>query len=305
MEVLAATTTFRDLLERAQASLRKAQVETPRLDAEVLLAACAGMERAKLYARFGNAVDEDTQARFQAALERRELREPVAYITGMREFWSLPFRVSRDVLIPRPETELLVETASTLLKGTSRRACASGLPYPSPRDCRPLVCDVGTGSGCIAVAIAQEVPAASVTATDVSPVALSVARRNAEVNGVADRIAFVCGDLFEGLDSQLKFDVIVSNPPYVADDEHQPPENDWEPPCALSGGRDGLVVIRELLRAAPSQLRHDGWLLMEFGYNQAATVLDLAAAAGFETRKVCSDLAGMPRMLMASPSRQN
>ena len=207
-----------DLLHDAAAMLHAAGVSTPRLDAEVLLAAALRADRAALYARLRQTVPADVSSTFDALLERRRRREPVAYIVGVREFWSLPIRVTPAVLVPRPETELLVESVVDLAR---HGGVAS-------------VWDVGTGSGCIAVALARELPRARILATDASPAALEVARENAAALGVAPRVDFACADLGEALRAERSFDVVASNPPYLAEGDPVPAELAWEPASALT-----------------------------------------------------------------------
>ena len=313
MDAAGSLTVHADLLRAGAARLRAAGVGTPRLDAEVLLAHVLGTNRAGLYARLHAASSDDVAARLAAAIDRRARREPVAYITGVQEFWSLPFAVSPAVLIPRPETELLVEIVCRLSReGAEVRRCG-GESACGPRDRQHLrtsarphlrttissICDVGTGSGCIAVALARELATARVVATDVSLGALAVGARNAARHGVAERVAFIGGDLFDALDPDLLFDVIVSNPPYLSSADCRAPELDFEPPTALAGGADGLAHIRRLIESAPARLRPGGWLVMELGSGQDAAVRRLASAAGLAQVDVEPDLAGIPRALVA------
>jgi release factor glutamine methyltransferase len=314
MEPFAAIATCHELLIQAQAVLGTAGVATPRLDAEVLLADAMQVGRAALYARLREPVAPAVCENFAAAVERRARREPVAYITGVREFWSLPFLVTRDVLIPRPETELLVEVVCDLLRPSLSNSVAA-LPLHKVRrgegrgegsnSASPLVCDIGTGSGCIAVSLARELPHAHVVATDLSAAALEVARRNARAHGVESRITFVQSDLFVGIDPAARFDLIVSNPPYVAVDEDADAETEWEPTLALRAGAQGLDVVRDLLREAPSRLRADGCLVMEFGYGQAEALASLARSAGFGSVEIRPDLAGMARVLRAGKAMRS
>lgn len=269
------------LLRAAAERLAAAGIETARLDAEVLLAHALGIGRAALYARLRDEVAEPPA--FAALLARRQRREPVAYLVGAQEFWSLPFRVTPEVLIPRPETELIVASWRAALP--PGRTPATAL-------------DLGTGSGCIAVALAHELPALVVTAVDLSPAALAVARRNARRHGVAARITFLAGDLYEPLPVEATFDLIVSNPPYLALGDAAAPETAFEPRTALFAGADGLDVIRRIVAGAPSRLAPGGALLVEIGAGQAAAARALAAAAGLAAR-VAPDLAGFPRLLVA------
>lgn len=285
MQEVGAVASFAELLGQAQHDLVAAGVPSSRLDAEVLLCAAMAGNRAALYARLPDRVPATVEERFRAAVRRRQRREPVAYITGTKEFWSLPIRVTPDVLIPRPETELLVQWAVRVLAESATKA--------------PLICDVGTGSGCVAVALGREVPAARVIAVDVSEAALEVARRNIEEHGLAARVKLVRSNLFAETDPALRFDLIVSNPPYVGAAEGLDPELLWEPPGALRAGADGLAVVNCLLDAAPRRLRPGGWLLMEIGAGQADAAVRRARAAGLAVRTVATDLAGIPRTLVA------
>jgi len=309
--------TVNALLAEGNAGLAAAGVGAPRLDAELLLAATCGCERAALYARGREPVSDWCAAAFRALLARRVRREPLQYIVGRQEFWSLDFTVTPDVLIPRPETELLVELAVSLLSppfekggpggicGAAHVDAATQIPLNPPFSkgevgARPLLCDVGTGSGCIAVALARELPNAEVWALDFSADALLMAEVNAQQHGVAERIRFLRSDLFATVPGQ-RFDVIVSNPPYLTADDLAAlqPEVAFEPRAALDGGADGLDVIRRLLAVVPNRLADGGWLLMEIGAAQAAAVEDAARAAGFSAVAIRLDYAGLPRVLTA------
>jgi release factor glutamine methyltransferase len=279
----------RELLAAAIGQLNSAGVPTAQLDAEVLLVVSLRISRAALHARPERLVADAAARVFQECIGRRQRREPVAYIVGTKEFWSLDFEVTPDVLIPRPETELVVEIATGLLRDLDIT--------------RPSVCDLGTGSGCIAVAIAKEAADAIVVATDVSSAALEIARRNATRHDVEGRIELVSGDLFSGL-SDRRFDLIVSNPPYVetAEVASLAPEVRCEPALALNGGADGLQTIARLIPAAADHLFAGGWLVMEIGATQGPAVEELARAAGFADIRVEHDYAGLPRVLMARAS---
>ncbi|MDX2168407.1 MAG: peptide chain release factor N(5)-glutamine methyltransferase [Deltaproteobacteria bacterium] len=270
------------LLAAAAPRLAAAGIDSARLDAELLLADALGLDRSRLFARLRDAVPEPAAQRFAALIERRRRREPLAYLTGGQEFWSLRFAVTPAVLIPRPETELLVELALAL----------------RPRPERIL--DVGTGSGCIAVALARELPAAQLTAVDLSPDALAVARQNAAAHGVIARIGFVHGDVYAALPADADFDLIVSNPPYLAPADAASPETACEPRAALFAGADGLDVVRRLLAGAVARLRPGGHIMIEIGQGQADAVLALASAAGLRDARVVPDLAGIPRTLVAA-----
>ena len=275
------------VLSQATATLTTNGVPNPRLDAEVLLAHALGLTRAGLYARLQDVISEADVQRFHQLLYRRQRREPLQYITGVQEFWSLGFKVTPDVLIPRPETELIVEIALQLLSqhsGVGRKEekqTSKGKGQKSKFNSSAIrILDVGTGSGCIAIALAKELPEAEMWATDVSSVSLAVAQENAQRHGVADRVYFLQGDLFFPLHSlDLTFDLIVSNPPYIADNDIptlQPEVSNWEPRGALDGGHDGLDFYRRLLGEGPQYLHSGGWLVMEIGHGQRSEVLRLA-----------------------------
>jgi release factor glutamine methyltransferase len=252
------------------------------LDAEVLARHVLDCDRATLLTRARDPLPTAFNRLFQALVARRADREPVAYIVGHREFWGLDFDVSPSVLIPRPETELIIEEAL--------------LSLPR-RDAVRHIVDVGTGSGCLAVTLAVEFPAARITATDMSHDALAVAYRNAEKHNTLGRMTFVHADLLQGV--QPAADLIVSNPPYVAasDAATLPPEvGRYEPASALYGGEDGLDVILELFGSAQPQLAPGGWLIVEFGFGQDAAVRDIAQRTGWTIVRLRSDLQGIPRV---------
>jgi release factor glutamine methyltransferase len=261
------------------------------VEAEVLLRHAIDPEtfpgKAHLYARLEDEVAPEVASRFEAALARRLAREPTAYITGRREFYGLEFRVSPDVLIPRPETELLVEMAIKLSDAGSSRG-------------RQLIADVGTGSGAIAVALAKALPAAEIYGTDVSRAALAIARSNARRHGVERRIGFRSGYLLTPLHDYV--DLIVANLPYVATADWgqlEPELRDHEPRLALDGGEDGLDLIRDLLHQAPRYLRPGGRVLLEIGDGQVeplAASIRAAMPAG-TLWAVERDFNGVPRVL--------
>ena len=253
------------------------------IDAEVLARHVLGWDRAMLITHGHEHLPPGFETSFDSLVQRRLQREPVALIVGHREFWGLEFEVTRDVLIPRPETELVVESALELAgAGTVRR-----------------IIDVGTGSGCIAVALAVTLSDVSVIATDISPAALAVATRNALGHGVADRVTFVPSNLLEDVPGTA--DLIVSNPPYVpaSDLETLPPEvARYEPHQALFAGDDGLSVIRRLCETAGAHLAPAGHLVVEFGFGQTPRVLALAADAGWRVIAVRHDLQRIPRVIV-------
>jgi release factor glutamine methyltransferase len=255
-------------------------IDAPRLTAELLLADTLGLDRVGLYVNFERPLQADELAAFRARVKRRAAREPLAYILGHAEFWSLPLKVTPAVLIPRPDTELLVEAALPRLGAGSH------------------ILDIGTGSGALAIALAHECPQCRVTAIDVSPAALAVALENARMNRVAERIDLVQQDL-----ARLPagpFDLIVANPPYIPSGELatlMPEVRDFEPSLALDGGPDGLAAYRAIAAQAGTALAVGGWLLAEVGAGQAAAVQALFAAAGLTDTFVSRDLAGIERVV--------
>lgn len=271
--------TISHLIAQGVHILQQAGVDTPRLDVELLLADLLGVGRAYLYAHPEEEVNAHIWQEWQKRLERRARREPLAYILGKAGFYGLEFTVTPDVLVPRPETEVLVEAALAKQPAT--------------------MVDIGTGSGCIAVAVAVNLPQAQVWATDISEAALRVARENAERHGVAERIHFVQGDLLQPL-AGMRFDVIASNPPYVAASERtslQPEVRDWEPPQALFTGGDPLRFHRRLAAEAHFYLHEGGWLVMEVGMGQAEMVAALLEGAGYRRVRILNDLAGVGRVV--------
>lgn len=266
----------RDLLALAEAELA-AVSETPRLDAELLLAECAGITRAAVIACPERVLDADQTARLEAAVARRQAGEPLAYILGRKEFYSLMLAVTPDVLVPRPETELLVEAALGRI--------AAGR-------CRVL--DLGTGSGAIALALKHERPDLAIVAVDASAAALDLARANAATLGL--EIDFRLSDWFSSLSGE-SFDLIVGNPPYVpTEDPHFERGLAHEPRAALDGGADGLDACRAILGDAGRFLARGGQLILEHGHDQRAALVALAAAHGFELAAAIDDLAGTPRV---------
>ncbi|TAM43761.1 MAG: peptide chain release factor N(5)-glutamine methyltransferase [Gammaproteobacteria bacterium] len=253
---------------------------SPRLDADVLLRHVTGCSPADLVARAERILTDDEARRLDALTTRRRAGEPVAYLTGEREFWSMTLKVTPAVLIPRPETELLVERALAHV----------------PADARWTVADVGTGSGAIALAIARERPRCRVIASDRSPEALAVARANAHQLGIAN-VEFFEGEWLEPL-GKLSPEMVVSNPPYVRADDPHLNEGDvrFEPKGALIGGADGLDAIRALAQQAFACLMPGGWLLLEHGYDQATAVAAILTEAGFCEIACHRDLAGHDRV---------
>ena len=275
--------TIASALSNAAARLAAAGSDSARLDAEMLMAETLRIERSRLSLNRDGTLDEAALARFNALVARRAAAEPVAYIIGRREFWSLDFIVTPAVLTPRPETELLVETALKLLAAKSS----------------PQILDVGTGSGAIAVALAKEIPGATIVATDISTDALEVARANARRHGVEEKISFRAGDLFDAV-GEMKFNAIVSNPPYIREAGIAALPRDvrgFEPLIALDGGADGMDFYRRIAREAPDYLTAGGFVAVEIGAGMGDEVARLSAEAGFENVRIEKDLAGLERVV--------
>jgi release factor glutamine methyltransferase len=278
------TWNVRRLLEWTEDFLRKRGMESPRLEAQILLAHALGCKKIDLYVRHEEEPAEDKRAAFRELIKKRADGMPVAYLVGHREFFSLEFAVTPAVLIPRPETETLVVEALRMLK-----------PMIAPR-----VLDVGTGSGAIAVSLARHHKTAQITAIDLSPGALAVAAGNASKHGVAERIAFVEGDLFAAVAGQT-FDAIVSNPPYIAEAEFAALDigvRDFEPRSALNGGQDGLDFYRRIAAEASSVLAVGGTVLVEIGATQESSVQNLFAAH-LNVGPTFKDPVGHPRVVTA------
>lgn len=279
-EVMASTMpSVRTILD--QATQRLAGLPTARRDAELLLQHVLGRNRAWLIVHSDDAVTAAQAAQYESWILRRAAHEPVQYIVGEQEFWGLRLRVTPDVLIPRPETEHLVEAALERL----------------PEDEAVRVADIGTGSGAIAIALAASRPQALVTALDLSEGALRIARENAAAHGVAERLRLVESDLLAAVRGE-RFAMIVSNPPYVpGGEELEPQVRDFEPHSALFAGAEGLDVCRRLIPEAAEALEPGGWLLMEIGHGQRAALAELLA--GWEDIAFVDDLQGIPRVVMA------
>jgi release factor glutamine methyltransferase len=271
--------------------LKQQNAEMPRLDAEVLLAAARGCRRIDLYTAFDQVADEATREAFRELVRRRAEGTPVAYLVGHKEFYSLSFRVTPDVLIPRPETELLVVRLLDLVKGRG------------PADQKVSIADVGTGSGIIAVCAARHLPEARLTAVELRPEALEVARANAADHGVAGRIEWIESDLFAAVPAARSFDFVVSNPPYVSlaeFDKLHPTVKNYEPRPALVAGPCGTEVIERLVPQAAERLLAGGWLLIEVSPMIEPAVRELLAAnATLELAPTIKDLAGLPRIAQA------
>jgi release factor glutamine methyltransferase len=266
--------------------------EFPRLDAEVLLAHVLGCPRVDLYGlRFAESADADVRSRYRDLIRRRLEGCPVAYLVGRKEFFKLELEVGPGVLIPRPDSEVLVMECLALAR-----------KLPAPR-----ILDLGTGSGNLAIALAKQLPAAEVTTVDLSSEALAVARRNAERHGVGGRVRFLEGDLFTPVPAGERFDFIISNPPYIPQDElARLPVGvrDFEPHLALDGGSDGYAVFDRIVAGAPAYLEPDGWLLIEIGAPQEGPARERLTAEGhYDLAPTVRDFAGQPRVLRARLER--
>ena len=261
--------------------------QLPRAEARRLLASLTGQPLTWFMAHGDDPADPDIAARFQALAERRRAGEPLAYLLGQQEFYGRPFTVSPAVLIPRADTETLVETALEQLTRLHRQRCAGPLS----------LLELGTGSGIIAITLALETPDTEVHAVERSPEALTVAQQNAKTLG-ANRIHWHPGSWWQALASPRRFDLIVSNPPYIAANDHHLQQGDlrFEPPQALAAGPDGLDDLRIIIGGAPTPLNPGGWLLLEHGYDQEAPVQALLRDAGFADVFTRRDLAGQPRV---------
>lgn len=264
-----------------QAVRRLAHYETPTLEAELLLAHVLNLPRGKLHARSGLALQPGQLAQFSTLVERRAQGEPSAYLTGARGFWSLELQVTPDVLIPRPETELLVELALQKI----------------PADAAWRIADLGAGSGAIALALAHERPRCQLIATDISPAALEIARVNAARLNIRN-VAFRLGDWFSALRDE-RFDMIVSNPPYVASGDPHLHDLRFEPEIALVACAEGLQHLRTIATQAREHFTQGGWLLLEHGYNQAPAMMELLATLGYQNSQDHLDLGGVSRAAAA------
>ncbi len=278
--------TLLELLRWTTAHFEARGIESARLDAECLLAGALGVDRLRLYLDFEKPVLPEERAVYRELVRRRAgARVPVAQLLGRKEFWSLDLAITPDVLVPRPETEVLVQATLDTL----------------PDRAAPVrVLDVGTGSGAIALALARELPAALITATDICEKALEVARSNADQLRHADRIELLCGRSYEPTAGR-RFDRVVSNPPYLADSERGElaPELCHEPPGALFAGVEGLDVLNELVSGAAAMLEPGGWLLVELAPQQAPGIAVRCRAAGAESVQIHRDLAARPRVVAA------
>jgi release factor glutamine methyltransferase len=281
--------TIQEAISDATQVLESRGVAESRTQAGLLLMHVLNCDRAFLIAHSDDALADNRREQFRALVDRRAAGWPLQYLTGHQEFYRLDFEVTPDVLIPRPETELIVEAALILIE----------------KKAAPLFADIGTGSGCLAVSLLHEVPRARAVAVDRSPAALIVAQRNAEKHGVSDRLRLVHSDLFSAIDGPEVFDAIVSNPPYVPADDLTDLQREVqrEPQGALDGGPDGLAIIRRLLSDAPNFLREGGYLIFEIGAGQEEAVRKLIDNCVWELLGLRTDLQGIPRTVTLQKGR--
>ena len=264
--------------------------EEARLEAQLMLGHALQCPKIQLYARFEEVVDDENRTKFRELVKQRAAGKPVAYVLGTSEFYSMEFAVTPDVLIPRPETEHLVIETLDILK---RRSAGESVD----------ILDIGTGSGIIAVTIAKQAAKANVVATDISENAVAVAQKNAEKHGVSERIEFIVGDLFDAVPDGSLFDVIVSNPPYIAQSERKMMDAhviEHEPHVALFAEEEGTAILRSILEKAATYLKPEGWLLLEFSPMIAKRVSQIAEQTGFYNQiSIGKDLAKLDRYLIA------
>ncbi len=291
-KTLSPATTIAAALAEASRVLREGGVAEPRREAATLLAHALGCDRTFIITHPEHLIDEVRLDNFAEFVQRRVLGEPVQYIVGYQEFFGLKFLVTPAVLIPRPETELLVQEALSLTEKMKSL----------------YICDVGTGSGCISVALTKLQPAAHVLAIDISLAAIKVAVRNAKVHNVNDRINFLISNGFDSLKVQPHFDLILSNPPYVAAAAFSGLQREvrgYEPRIALTAGVDGLAIIRRLLNESSRYLKSRGFLLLEIGFDQCEAVEGLARSKGWKIVNFQPDLQGIPRIAVLQAGSQH
>jgi len=276
--------TIQNALAEATDELARSDLKQARLEASSLLSQVMNQDRTFLLAHPEHVLDPDLLVMFQSLVLRRAAGEPLQYIAGHQGFFKLDFEVTPDVLIPRPESEAIVEVALELL----------------PKDRPSRIADIGTGSGCLAISILHELRNARGIAIDVSPAALKIARSNAQRHGVIDRLQLIESDLFSAVAADEQFNLIVSNPPYVPDDDIDSLQREvrYEPRSALAGGSDGLDVIRRLLREALPRIQTGGQMVFEFGFGQEKLLLDLLDLKRWNLMEARKDLQGIPRIMV-------
>jgi release factor glutamine methyltransferase len=285
------TWTVGELLKVTTDYLQRRNIDSPRLSAEILLAHQLRFDRIQLYLNFEQPLKEEEVGGYRSLIKRRLNREPIQYITGVQEFWSLEFDVDPRVLVPRPETELLVERVTDLYKGKKLSN-------------QPRILDLGTGCGAIAIALAKEIPGAEVWASDISQDALEVARQNACKHGLDEGIHFLLGDMFQPFkDRGLLFEVIASNPPYIPSGEFPalaPEVKDHEPRLALDGGGDGMTYITKIVLEGADYVVGQGWVLAEMDPGQTSKAADLMERSGrYHTLSRLKDYSRRYRAIMA------
>lgn len=287
------TWTIKDLLNVTSGYLRKKEIESPRLSAEILLAHQLNISRVQLYLRFDQPLHDREIAGYRSLIKRRLSGEPLQYITGTQEFWSLEFNVGPKVMIPRPESELLVEQVVSLL-----------LKDRLPEKRNPRILDLGTGSGALAIALAQEIEGAFIWASDISGEALNLARLNAKKHGVQERIEFIQSNVWEAFqDQNPMFDVVLSNPPYIASetiDALAPEVRDYEPRVAFDGGEEGMFFIRKIITEGPGHVKPGGWILLEMDPEQTTKAFTLIEKSKYYGEKIrIKDYSRHYRVVMA------
>jgi release factor glutamine methyltransferase len=283
--------TVRRVLDWTIGYLKEQGSESPRLEAEVLLAHSCGWQRIQLYTHFEDVLSPEVRAKMRELVKRRGAHEPVAYLVGYREFFSLRFEVGPGVFIPRPETETLVLESLEILKSAGQGS--------------PQVLDLCSGSGAIGVSIAVNAPSARVTCIDKNDAPSEFSTKNAAKHGVADRVTVLQGDLFSPLPADARYDVIACNPPYVTTAEIERLAADvksYEPHAALDGGPDGLDVLRKIAREAPQRLKAGGWILFELSPEQGDAALQILLDLGLESVAAVKDLAGAVRVVKGRKS---
>ncbi len=274
---------LKELYHQGREVIRQSGIENPELEASVLLAKALSIEAKDIYAYPEREFGPEEVEEFNRLLERRIRREPIAYILGEREFYSRSFMVTPDVLIPRPETEVLVEEALKILENFTS----------------PSIIDVGTGSGCIAVTLGCERRDARILATDISYEALLIAGKNADRHGVSKGVSFICSDLL-GCFKDESFDLVVSNPPYVKRSDYASLDRDvrdYEPKLSLLGGEEGIEYIKEIVLQSKRALKKGGWCIVEIGVDQSGKVTEMLEEAGFKDISLTRDLSGVERVI--------
>ncbi|MBW2359023.1 MAG: peptide chain release factor N(5)-glutamine methyltransferase [Deltaproteobacteria bacterium] len=284
---------IKDLLKVTADYLKEKEIDSPRLTAEILLSHQLNTDRVNLYLNFDQPLTEKEISGYRSLIKRRLRHEPIQYITGSQEFWSLDFMVDPQVIIPRPESELLVEQAINRV----------GANF-APQNQSPKILDLGTGSGALAISVAKEVPQARFWATDLSAAALSLARSNAEKHGVSERIQFMRGDLWDPIiNLDITFDIIISNPPYITSEEYNdlaPEVRDYEPRLALDGHEGGMYFIEKIIQGGLDYLSPGGWLIMEMSPDQTEKALVLVEQIkGYGEKTRIKDYSHIYRVVMA------